>query len=180
MKDFQPVSFSFDDVRIRPSEQIGPHSQTTWELSAVLTGRGVRTVGNESAPFSEGDVVLVPPAMRHVWEFRSDTADSDGKVRNLSVAFSSDFLKSVRSLFPETAPDVDALLQLCSAVVYPPGVAEKLVEFMLSLSDKQGSVRVASFFRLLPIMADVEKCCTTGSVEALSPIERRLKDIEIY
>lgn len=35
----------FDHVFLKPVEQIGMHKQPTWELSFVVTGSGVRTIG---------------------------------------------------------------------------------------------------------------------------------------
>ena len=35
-------SFTFENVHLAPDEQIGLHQQSTWELSYVIVGSGMR------------------------------------------------------------------------------------------------------------------------------------------
>lgn len=58
-----------DYAVLRPDEQIPEHTQDTWELAYVIAGRGMRTIGDTTEPFCEGEVILIPPGMNHVWTF---------------------------------------------------------------------------------------------------------------
>ena len=66
-------------VELVPSEQIGLHSQPGWELSYILEGRGIRTVGDTESPFAEGDMVLVIPEMPHCWRFEESPGHGIGQ-----------------------------------------------------------------------------------------------------
>ena len=87
----------FDHVILKPEQQIGLHSQSTWELSLVVKGKGNRITGDMSEPFEEGDLALIPPELPHCWKFSPDC----GTIENLTVLFSADFLHSVAAVFPE-------------------------------------------------------------------------------
>ena len=67
----------YDYVKLNPSEQIGTHSQPSWELSYILRGRGTKSVGDTESPFREGDMVLVVPEMRHCWRFEDEDGGRD-------------------------------------------------------------------------------------------------------
>lgn len=45
-------SFTFENVHLAPDEQIGLHQQSTWELSYVIVGSGMRLIGDMTEPFS--------------------------------------------------------------------------------------------------------------------------------
>ena len=77
-----------DHVCLIPSQQIGMHQQATWELSYIIKGRGVRTIGSQSEPFETGDMVLVPPEIPHCWKF----GDQETHIENISVMFPMDLL----------------------------------------------------------------------------------------
>ena len=92
-----------DHVILKASEQIGAHSQGTWELSYVIRGQGKRTVGDRTQSFAEGDMVLIVPNMPHHWSF-----EPEDTIENITVIFDNDFmtrlshipeLKSVRDYF---------------------------------------------------------------------------------
>lgn len=54
-------TITVDHVCLTPSQQIGRHQQATWELSYIIKGQGVRTIGGQTEPFEPGDMVLIPP-----------------------------------------------------------------------------------------------------------------------
>ncbi|HIQ85151.1 MAG TPA: helix-turn-helix domain-containing protein [Candidatus Cryptobacteroides excrementigallinarum] len=85
----------YDCVNLSPSEQIGMHSQPGWELSYILEGRGIRTVGDTESPFAEGDMVLVIPEMPHRWRFEESPGSG---IRNITLTFGRDFLERAAAL----------------------------------------------------------------------------------
>lgn len=85
----------YDYVKLNPSEQIGPHSQPSWELSYILRGRGTKSVGDTESPFREGDMVLVVPEMRHCWRFEDEDGD---EIENITLMISRKFLSQAAVL----------------------------------------------------------------------------------
>ena len=81
-------SFFFIDQRVEPSLEAKLHRHDAWELYYIVHGRGRRMAGDTLQPFAAGDVALIPPSMLHRWEYAPGSADKDGCVRYLMVAFS--------------------------------------------------------------------------------------------
>ena len=54
--------FTFDDVSVSPNRQIGHHSHPQWELYLVIY-----TIGDHAEPMEEGEIILIPPNIPHVW-----------------------------------------------------------------------------------------------------------------
>ena len=57
--------FGFIHMAVRPDEQIGLHEHPEWEISYVVRGSGMRTMGTVCEPFGPGEVVMVQPDMPH-------------------------------------------------------------------------------------------------------------------
>lgn len=64
MSQTEKQSCTFDHVHLAPNEQIGMHQQSTWELSYVITGAGMRMIGDMTEPFTSGEVILIPREYR--------------------------------------------------------------------------------------------------------------------
>ena len=58
-------TFYFDHVHLCPDEQIGYHSQSSWELSYIIVGSGKCRLGKNTYPFTSGEIVLLPPELPH-------------------------------------------------------------------------------------------------------------------
>lgn len=94
-------SFFFIDQRIETSIEAKLHQHDAWELYYVVHGYGTRMSGDTLQPFAAGDVALIPPSMFHRWEYSPDSADDDGCVRYLMVAFSHSLVERCMAVFPE-------------------------------------------------------------------------------
>ena len=94
-------SFFFIDQRIETHVEAKLHQHDAWELYYVLHGYGTRMAGDTLQSFSAGDVALIPPSMHHYWEYTPLSADSDGCVHYLMVAFSHSFVLRCMEVLPE-------------------------------------------------------------------------------
>ena len=95
------ASFTYNNVCLDPKEQIGLHQQSTWELSYIINGAGLRLIGDIRETFSAGEVVLVPPHIPHCWYFDSNVTDKNGKIANITITFPKELPDEQISLFPE-------------------------------------------------------------------------------
>lgn len=102
MISFKEHSFTFNNVSLTPSEQIGLHRQPLWELSYIVTGSGMRLIGDMTEPFQCGEVVMIPPEIPHCWILIIifDT-DANGQISNITITFANEFLDNCSSVFPE-------------------------------------------------------------------------------
>lgn len=85
-------SFFFIDQRIKIELEAKLHRHEAWELYYVVHGYGNRMAGDTLQPFTVGDVALLPPSMPHRWIYEPESADADGCIRYLMVAFSPDLI----------------------------------------------------------------------------------------
>lgn len=111
-------SFSFDHVHILWDNQINLHQQESWELSYVITGRGVRVIGDTIEPFLEGEVVLIPPNIPHCWSFDETIHDSEGKIENITITFSDKFLRNCSTSFDELSGVISAIRENKNAISF--------------------------------------------------------------
>lgn len=101
-------SFFFIDQRVDTRVEAKLHRHDAWELYYVVRGRGVRMAGDTLQPFAEGDVVLIPPALYHQWDYDPSSADADGRVRYLMVAFSHSLVENCVAVFPNCGTGLPA------------------------------------------------------------------------
>ncbi|WP_103984048.1 cupin domain-containing protein [Parabacteroides chinchillae] len=94
-------SFSYDYVRLSPTEQIGLHRQSSWELTLIVIGSGIKLIGDTTEPFQSGEVVIIPPEIPHCWYFNGNNTDTEGKIVNITLSFTNEFLDHCSLNFPE-------------------------------------------------------------------------------
>lgn len=167
-------SFTFDFVHIDPRRHIGSHSQPTWELTYLIAGNAMRTVAGFSAAASPGEVVLIPPETEHHWLFLA----SETEAVAVTLCFSSDLLRGIKSLFPEMADIVDGILRRDSAVVYDSSASESIGRFLTQLAELPQAARVPMFLELLSIQALACGKALAGSV-ARSQTEIKMDKLRI-
>lgn len=94
-------SMTFDHVALHPDQQIGQHSQQTWELSYIIQGSGERLIGSIRESFSRGDAALIVPGTPHQWLFDAADVDENGNIENITITFSTEMLQSLAQAIPE-------------------------------------------------------------------------------
>ena len=77
------------------------HHHDAWELYYVVYGHGNRIAGDTLQPFTTGDVALIPPSMHHQWDYAPSSADREGCIHYLMVAFAPSFVQQCVETFPE-------------------------------------------------------------------------------
>ncbi len=176
----QKCAFIFDDVRIPPERQIGMHSHSQWELSCVVCGAGVRTIGDFTEPFRQGEIILVPPDIPHVWRFDPAVTDAGGNIANMSVFFDSSLTGAMRDIFPEMEDALVRIESLGHAVAYQGAqyqTIRRLLELMRGRTPEQ---RFPLMMELLIAISDFSESICTGRGRALTRAEQRLENVRVY
>ncbi|MGI6222203.1 MAG: AraC family transcriptional regulator [Prevotella sp.] len=168
-------SFHFDYVRLRPEEQIGLHTQPSWEISYIVRGRGRRTLGDHVESFEAGEIVLVPPETPHEWRFD----DSEKMIENITLIFSTDFLLLVGSQFPEMSAVIDTIVKLSAPVCFTRRTLHELHHLMDGLVDADPPARLVSVLSILRLVALSDDCRAVGQ-QAPSDKAGWLKEVEVY
>jgi AraC-like DNA-binding protein len=173
-------SFEFNDVHIAPGHQIDMHRQSSWELSYVSLGSGVRTVGDDVQRFNDGDVVLVPPDIPHQWSFDADNTDADGKIANITLTFYDAFLDRCASLFHELGSAVLKLRENTAAVKFGKEKSAILITLLEGMRDENDAERVASVIRILVEMSEDRQLIVVGRKNITNAREYQINQIKTY
>lgn len=174
------MAFRYDDVCVEPDRQIGPHVDSGWELSHVICGGGVRTMGDASGPIVEGEIVLVPPDMPHVWRFDPAVTDADGNIANISVFFGRDLPARVAVLFPELAPVLGRFESMDEAVIFTGESRRRILDLLMAMREMQPWERVPYMIDLLIEIGRAQGCVAAGHNARLSRADRRMEKIRTY
>lgn len=153
-KSAKALSFRFEHIRLPFDKQISVHSQKSWELSCVITGRGVRLISDNTSRFAEGDLVLIPPGIEHCWHFDEDVSDAEGNIENISIFFESEFLTILASSFGEFEEPVRRLLSIKDAYVFTGNARARLYERILEMKSKAPAERLLCLMDILLFIAD--------------------------
>ena len=153
-------SFFFIDQRVTTSIEAKLHRHDAWELYYVVHGYGKRMAGDTLQPFAAGDVALIPPSMLHHWEYSPDSADDDGYVRYLMVAFSH------------------SLVERCMAV--GTGSSQTIRRILSQMNDMDELGRLCEMFRLLPAIFTSSDHTFAGKPMNIERDVRRMQQICVY
>lgn len=173
-------SFNYASVHLAPSEQIGIHQQDTWELSYVITGSGMRLIGDTTEAFNCGEVVLIPPEIPHCWFFDNDVTDHRGRIANITITFTKEFLENCQILFPELQPRIQVLQQRKNAVKFEKSKAESIIQLLESMRNLSVPERAAPFIAILLSISDSEHERIVGRFEKVDKEQKRLTQIQTY
>jgi YesN/AraC family two-component response regulator len=174
-------SFYFDHVFLRPEEQIGLHSQSTWELSYIITGAGECRFGDSVSKFSDSEVVLVPPEMPHCWTFDKNIVDAEGKIENITLVFNADLLTLISSSFHEIEELMHRFETVNGALRFVKSEAKPFIQILDKMTSQTEAERLMSCLSLVVLLAEnMDKARTYGNIDRTTEVEKRLKSIETY
>jgi len=173
-------SFFFNNVSLHPSEQIGLHRQSSWELSYIIVGSGTRFIGDMMEPFKCGEVVLIPPEIPHCWAFNEDDIDSNGRISNITITFTDEFLNNCSSVFPELRPYVQRLKEVRDAVKFNKQNTNFIASILNSMCSQNDAERLASMVKLLTIISSTDDARIVGLYKKINKEQERLNMVHTY
>jgi len=173
-------SFHFDHVKIFWNEQITFHEQKTWELSYVITGSGTRIIGDIIEPFSRGEVILIPPNIPHCWSFDELDADTNGKIENITIAFSNQFLENYEITFPELKDKISRMKLNREAISFKKSTLSQLQNILISMAAESEIERISSFIKVLSLISTPENTDTVGRLIIEDKKTKRIQKILLY
>ena len=172
--------YQFDHVRLAPEKQIGLHTQPSFEISYIITGKGTRILGTVTEPFEEGEVILVPPGLPHEWQFCPESVDAGGCIENITFIFSQTFLDRVLNAFPELSSDIMRLKELSEAISFKGEMRETLIDTMMSIDRLDGKDRLPEILSLVMQMSGLRETRSVSSLSAIGLPQKRLDKIRVY
>ena len=173
-------SFFFIDQRIDTRLEAKLHMHDAWELYCVLQGEGTRMAGDTLLPFTEGDVALIPPSMHHHWDYNPASADDEGCIRYLMVAFSHSFVRHCMAVFPELRNRLANVTFPAEALKFGTESARAIRHALSAMKGKNELERLCDMFRLLPVIFTAKDCTFVGSPVRIEREVRRIQQVSAY
>ena len=171
-------TYFFDHVKLAPDKQIPLHTQESWELSYVVTGSGEREIGNLPAPFTAGDLVLIPPGIPHCWSFDPQQTDKHHRIENITVIFEEMLLDRLAQALPHLNVPIRRLRTYTDAVTFPTRQQERITTLLHRMCNETDTERAVSMVALLCLLA--EEGHVLGHYEKPDPVRQRLMQVRIY
>lgn len=165
--------YKFEKKVINISEALPLHKQDTWEITYVVHGRGVRTLGDKQSEFVEGDIVFIPPHIPHHWEFNSKYAENNENVEYLTLSFKTEYIDRCSSAFPEITERLEELKSVAAALTFPEKEAAVLADMMTKMSNDAPSELLPYVFRLVLLLS---KYCKKATVAGTYSETNRTSD----
>lgn len=177
----QPLpSFNYDHVRLLPTEQIGLHSQPSWELTYIMAGEGQRTIGDTTEPFHAGEIVLILPEMPHKWVFNNQKTHSDGKIENITITFPTTLLERLSGTMPELKVSLESLTKLPGSVIFEAGTAATLRQRLEQMQNVSTARRLIFLLDILTLIGETRELRIVGHFVTTNKAEEKLKEIKIF
>lgn len=173
-------SFFFIDQRIKIELEAKQHRHEAWELYYVVHGYGNRMAGDTLQPFAAGDVALLPPSMPHRWIYEPESADADGCVRYLMVAFSPDLIQRCISVFPEVRNRLSGMALPADAMTFGPRSSAIIRKALSDMNGMDELGRLCEMLRLLPFIFTTSDCSFAGKPVRIERDVRRMLHINTY
>ena len=173
-------SFFFIDQRVETSIEAKLHRHDAWELYYVVHGYGNRMAGDTLQPFAAGDVALIPPSMLHRWEYAPDSADTDGCVRYLMVAFSHSLVERCMEVFPELRNRLAGLIFPTDALKFGTESSRAIRKILTEMNGMDELGRLSAMFRPLPVIFTSSDHTFAGKPVRIERDVRRMQQICVY
>lgn len=179
-KSMERSNFVVHDIKCLPEEQIGMHTQAEWELSYVVNGSGIREVGDTTTDFTSGEVVLLPPDIRHCWTFERKNEKGEDMIECITLMFHTQALAGIAAVFPEMSEAVGSILQIAEAKKFEGASRKRLSELLVSVRNMKPASRVPRIMEILLTIAEADDARPAGCSNLMTPVERKLRIMEIY
>lgn len=130
--------------------------------------------------FSAGDVALIPPSMHHYWEYSPSSADKEGYIHYLMVAFSHSLVERSMEVFPELRNRLAGLTFPVNALKYGQESSRIIRKTLLQMNDMDDLGRLCGMFRLLPVIFNTSDHIFAGRPMQIERDVRRMQQICAY
>lgn len=173
-------SFFFISQHITPELEAKMHRHEAWELYFVTRGNGIRMTGDTLMPFTEGDVVLIPPSMPHYWEYSPESANDDGEIAYLMVAFSPELVDKCMTVFPEIKNRLYGQILPTEALKYGSGSSVEIRHSLTRMNNLDDIGRLSEMIRLLPFVFTTKDHSLIGKPVRIERDIRRMQQVAEY
>lgn len=164
---------------VKPDEVFPVHTQADWELFHIAEGSGRVIIGNDSFPFSGGEVYLVPPDMRHGWKFDGGLPASMQRIESISVFMRKALFDALPGIMPEMR-QLGRLEKRRSAFLLCGKTSGKVRKLMSEAAAADEPERFVFIMRMLRQLALSDELNVTGYNKPQRKADERMQRINAY
>lgn len=176
----QNHSFFFIDQHIHYELEAKLHKHDAWEIYYVVRGKGIRVAGDTTMTFSEGDALIIPPGMHHRWKYDPASADGNGFIHYLMVAFSHSFIMRCMEDFPELRNALYGISFPTEALKFGREAARSIGSVLSRMNEMSDIRRLCEMFSLLPAVFRETDYIPAGKPIRIEKDVRRMQHITEY
>ncbi len=173
--------YKFDNVKFLPSKQMPLHRQDTWEITYMLRGQGTRTMGDTEQLFTDGDLVLIPPHIPHLWRFDPEHTDGSGHASSLILTFSTELLDRWAGAFPEYTGRLENFKATSRVMSFDEDNTAVIADLMKKMHGKDHRDLLPYVMRLILIMEEsMNSAYSVGNAPETDRTAERLNMVRSY
>ncbi len=149
---FDPIHYpeenSFNIFSYEGNEFEAPwHFHKEYELTYIVKSHGIRYIGNQMFPFSEGELILLGTNIPHCWK---NTSYHDGDAKSIVIHWNMERLIENWRNIPEFRKIKKMLEDSSHGIMFEPTIAGKTLEEMERMLLKKSSS--SSYFMFLGLL----------------------------
>ncbi len=158
------------------------HFHPEYQLSLIVAGQGIASLGHQMTAYRAGDIFLMGPNLPHVFRPQEESVDEPTQMMNLF--FNESSLGNGFFHLPEMSAVREFLLTCDRGVKLGPSLSDKLRPFIQDLEKETGAPRIIKLLSILHEMATSEEKVYFAAGKSLPPdrygISNRLQRIFNY
>ncbi len=173
--------YKYDNLKFLPSKPMPLHRQDTWEITYMLTGKGIRTMGDTEQRFTDGDLVLIPPHIPHHWTFDAGHTDGSGHASMLTLTFATELLDRWAGAFPEYTGRLENFKATSRVMSFGKVATAVIADLMKKMHNKEQSDLLPYVMRLILIMEkSMNSAYAVGNAPETDRTAERLNIVREY
>jgi len=134
------------------------HFHHELELHYVVRGSGTRFIGNNVAPFSAGEVILLGANLPHRWKFEETSPyNSTCSRESIILHFEADFLGSFFLSLPEAKLVSKVIERAKKGMAFHGNTSKKLAGLIRSSVNSTGMERIVILLSILSAISETEE-----------------------
>lgn len=124
------------------------HHHPEYELTLTLNSRGHRYIGNDVAPYDDGDLILVGPNVPHSWS-SAEQVDAGQPHVALVIWFSAAWAESLMMLFPEMGSLRQLLAAARQALSFSAAASREIRPLIEAMVEQEPAERLIALLTVL-------------------------------
>lgn len=172
--------YAINRVNYRPPGVEEDKTKDSWEIIFMLTGSGSRRLGNTYSEFSDGDLIVIPPQMKQIWEFDYFNVNELGKLDIISITIDDRWLDKCIQTFEEYRNIIVNIRERKTSVAVTSLAWLKTSTLMKESLACDEARKPLIILKLLKLIGDNSNVVNVSTMRNFDTSREKLRKIKIY